>query len=344
MKRLIILSSIFCLVGCNSSLKNSVIDPLSIKELNSIINKDTLFQYTYQMVQLVRDSGLKTDLDKAKFVDLNYKTFHKYVKMVYDTTLDNQISARASIEWTNKYGIYSSKVDSVSKWWKKYNEDNSLNNYAKVELVNIRKEYYEYLNEIENVNLIFKYTPLKGPIQEMKFSYEIKPKDVEKDTSEFGSIFNSLEDPFNKSYCLILDPFSTPRTGMWEVNYANEIILKNKTLKTFLQDYDIKIDIYEIRKDGIKLTEEDLNIPSSIEHYWDTQKSILADYYIKDIVKEVLKKEYLTETEYICAELDEVYKEKYPLAFEFHQLLRTELKDMDFFGEDEKYIELMPMY
>src|SRR5690554_7107788 len=53
--------------GCNNKLDKSVIEPMEIEDLKNIIEKDTLFEYTYKAIQKIREDVLTDDVQKAKW-------------------------------------------------------------------------------------------------------------------------------------------------------------------------------------------------------------------------------------------------------------------------------------
>lgn len=315
MKKILLLFIAVGLLSCNSHLDKPIFEPLTVNELKESIDKDSLFKNTYEYIVYVRDTILKTDMEKVKFADLTYEQVFDFAKFSSDTVYFKPINERIEKEWNEKYGIYLQKVDSISNYWKKYKEENSLEQYVKVELARIDKEYYSYSGGIRNVNLGFRLTPLKGKIDQIRFGYKIEAKINEKDEEDrYSSIYSSLD----KSWCLTTSPFSKPVVRYWEASYSNEKILKSKTLETFNRDYNIYIEVDEIRKDGINMSNDDLNIPKSVTNHWEYEnKEYLEDLYVDDIIEEVLGKEYMSEYDYRSQEIDKILKEKYPLVYEF---------------------------
>ncbi len=318
MKRILLLLITIGLFSCNSHLDKPIFEPLTVQELKKSIDNDSLFQYTYEYIVYVRDTVLKTDIEKVKYADLTYNQIYDLMKFSSDTIHFKPINERIEKEWKEKYGVYEKKVDSISNYWKKLKEQNSLEQYAKVELARINKEYYSYSGGIKNVNLGFRLIPLKGKIDQIRFGYSIEAKINEKEEEdEYSSIYSSL----NKSWCLTTSPFSEPIVRYWEANYSNEKILQSKTLETFNRDYNIYIEIDQIRKDGVNMSNDDLNIPQSITNHWKYEnKEYLQDLYVEDVIEEVLGKTYLRHYEYRNQEVDKILKEKDPLVFEFIKL------------------------
>lgn len=315
MKKILLLILAVGLFSCNSHLDKPIFEPLTVNELKESIESDSLFKGTYKYITFIRDSVLTDDMEKVKYADLTYDQIFDYVKFSADTTYFKPINERLEKEWNEKYGIHEVKVDSISNYWKKYKEDNSLEQYVKVELAKIDKEYYSYSGGIRDINLGFRLTPLKGKIEQIRFGYRIEAKINEKeDENAYSSIYSALD----KSWCLTTSPFSKPVVRYWEVNYTNEKILKAKTLETFNRDYNIYVEVDEIRKDGKNMSNDDLNIPKSVTRYWEYEnREYLQDLYVDDVLEEVLGVEYLGKYEYRNQEVDKILKEKDPLVFEF---------------------------
>ena len=322
MNKIIYLIFTVGLISCNSPLDKSIFEPLSVEDLKKSIDKDSLFKNTYEYIVYVRDTVMKSDLEKVKFADLTYEEIHEFQLFLSDTTYFKPINEKIEKEWAKKYGVYEKQVDSVSIYWKKFKEENSMKQYVKIDIVEIDKEYYSYGNDIRNVNIGFRLTPLKGRVEQIRFGFSIEAKINEKEKDD---IYSSLYSSLDKKWCRSTSPFSKPITRYWEVDYTDEKILKNKTLKTFLRDYNIHIEVDKIRKDGINMSNDNLSIPKSIENYWEyenREEKYLQDLYFDDVVKEVLNKEFMTKYEYRGQEIDKILKNKYPLIFKFVRLFK----------------------
>jgi hypothetical protein len=303
------------LISCDDQLDRSIFKQLTVEELNKSIKKDSLFEQTYKYIQFVKDSVLKTDLEKAKWADLTYSKIHRFVKFSNDTNYFKPIKEKLEKDWIAKYGKYKIKVDSISDYWKKYKEANSLEQYVKIELVQLDKEYYQYIGGVSDVNLGFQLTPLKGTVDQVRFGFLIEPK-LDEDR-KYRSIYSSLD----KSWCLSTAPFSSPVTRFWEANYRNKNILETKTLETLKRDYNILIEVDKLRKDGINMSVSDLKIPESVDNHWKYEnEEYLEDLYIPDIVKELLNEEYIPKYQYRSDEINKILKKKDSLSFQFLKL------------------------
>jgi hypothetical protein len=164
---------------------------------------------------------------------------------------------------------------------------------------------------------------LKGPIQQIRFGFRIEAKI---DEVKEGTDFLSSLSVFDYSWCKMVSPFSKPTVGYWEANYKNEKLFEYMDLKSFHRDYNLDTQVDEIRKDGRNMRVDDLNIPKSVKDYWKNQDFIFfKELYIKDIVKEVLDKEYLPEYEYVNQKTDSILKMKDELCFNFLRIPIDEL-------------------
>lgn len=315
MKYIPLLLVAFLAFGCNDSLDRSIFKPLSVEELSTAIKKDSVFEKTYKFIQQIKDTVLKTDLEKAKWSDMTYARIHRFLKYLDDTTYFKPINNKIEEDWKKTYGQVLSKVDSASKYWKKIKEDNSFEQYVKIELAEISKEYYEYIGGIKNINLGFRMTPLKGKIDQIRFNYLIKAKIYENDKkSGYENVYSILD----RSNCILTSPVSSSVVKYWEANYDNQKKLEGHSIESFNRDYNIFIEIQEIRKDGVNFSYDDLGIPESIENHWKYENDeYLSDLYVDNIAKDVLHVKYLPLYEFRSNELEKVYKKKDSLSYTF---------------------------
>ncbi|GAF88427.1 unnamed protein product, partial [marine sediment metagenome] len=170
---LLVLSFVF---ACDGPADKSIFEPLTAEELKTEIDKDTLFEQTYKIVKLKRDSILTDEIAEAKWGELTYRQVYNLLSFASDTAYFGPIQENYKQDWKVKYDPILNEVDSISNHWKKYRDDNLMSQYVAIELVKLDKEYYTYNKAVKNVNLGFKMTPLKGRVEQMTFSYLIKAK------------------------------------------------------------------------------------------------------------------------------------------------------------------------
>ena len=317
MRNLLILLLLTLTVGCSNPIKKSVFEPLTMNELVKIISKDSTFQESYKQIETIRDSVLTSEIERVKFADLNYKRIQELQEFYYNFYLDT-VKFKAEYEkieqnWKSKFGNCEQKADSIIDYWAKYKNENSINNYVKIELVDIDKEYYSYSNDIKQVNLGFKFTPLKGKVDQLIFKYIIKAKINEFDTNDIYSILD-----WNR--CRLSQPITKQFTGYYEADYDDEKILKGHSISTFNRDYNIFIELDDIRINDKNFSDDNLGIPESITDYWRYGEDFMKSYYKEKIISEFVDNNYISNYEYFDNEVNKLIRSKDELAFDFIQL------------------------
>jgi len=315
---IIFISSLF--IRCNNPLKKSIFEPLTVEELKKVIEKDTSFREIYKGIRLVRDSIEHDELEKVNWIDLTYQRLQDYYDFANDTSYFNPLKEQFKREWELKYGGYHLKVDSISNYWKKYKKENSLERFVKIELFKLRKDRYSYSNDIKDIYLGFRLTPLKGRVQQLVFNYKLQPKiDEGKVESRISTLLNQSR--LNQSRYFTSTPFSYPIVRYWEVDYTNEKLLSSKTLATLKRDYNIFIEIEELRKDDTNFSVDDLEIPQNIKFHWEHENNeieILRNLYADDIIREFVDKDYRNERSHIIDKVSKILIEKDSLSFAFY--------------------------
>lgn len=306
---LFILSALCC--SCTDYLNKPLAEPMSVEDLKDAIKQDSAFLDFYETVQKFRKDFFAEDLNQVKYGDLTYRRLYDYVNTLNDTLFTKPLYDKAQNEWDSKYSIYASKVDSVAAYWKKYEEENSLSSYVSIEFRTLDKEYYTYSHDVRNVNLGFRLTPLKGTIEQVKFSYEV----TSKLDSKVSSYWND-----DKGNCISTSPFSSSVVRYWEAPYSLENKLKYKSTEDFLRDYDVEIKVTAVRVNGENLSEDSMLTPSSVKDYlrfqspfWESfliKECIYPDYKSVDDIYDELYQEALKSLDNLCYEFAASIKEK----------------------------------
>lgn len=300
-------------------MDKKIFEKLSVQELKEEIDEDTIFQHVYKYVQEVNDSILKSELDKVKWSDLTYRRLYKYSKFLYDTAYFNELRDESNREWQVRFGNYDSQVDSISKHWKGQKLANSLERFVKVELATIEREYYSYVGGVKSVNLGFKLTPANEKVDQLRFSYRIEAKIDEENNS--ADSYTKISSLLNRAYCRLTTPLTKSAIHYWEADYQNERAIGTRNIAEFLRDFNIYIDLTEVRVNGINRSNDELGIPESVQHYWDYEnKEVMRSIYFKDIVNEFLNKDYVEKYEYLLIKYDSAMKKKDSLSYAYFRL------------------------
>lgn len=291
--------------SCNNISDKPVSDKLSTDELAKTGKQDTLFAGFYENIRKSVDE--MDDIKKAKFNDVTYRRLYKYYKFLQDTTFWKPKTDKWEKEWEKDFGIYLNKADSTLNYWKKYLAENSLDKYVKIELANIRKEYYEYIGELKEVNLGFRMTPLQGSVQQIRFNYGYKAK------------IHGDNNYYEKHRCIETEPLSTPRIGYWKVDYSDRNKFAGKNVETFLRDYNMYIEVVEIRKDGINMSMADFSVPDEVAKCLEVENEYpsLFEMYKDDIIKNLINKNYVGKWEYRKEKADSIREKEDKLCFDF---------------------------
>jgi hypothetical protein len=306
MKKLILIVFVaFALGSCNRISDKPVSEKLNTDELSKAIKSDALFADFYEHIRKKVDD--MSDIKKATYNDITYRRLFKYLKYLRDTTYWDPLYEKWKTEWKSEYGQYMTKADSVLNYWKQYLAENSLDKYVKVELAQIDKEYYNYIGGLKEVNLGFRLTPMQGTIEQIRFNYGYKAK------------INGDSKYYEKHNCISTSPFSSSTVRYWEVSYSDRDNFAGRNVETFLRDYNLYIEITNIRKDGVNISTDDFNIPKVVSDYFDYGENddFMRDYYKEEVIKELINKDYLLEWEFLSEKADELEEKKDKLCFDF---------------------------
>lgn len=304
-KILCVLAFVAGIYSCNSIPNKPVFEKLSTDELAHAIKSDTFFTPFYEAMR--KEAKDMDDIKKAKYNDVTYRRLFSYIKYIRDTTYWHPLRKQWDNEWDSKYGAYASKADSVLNYWRKYLVDSSLSKYVNIELAKIDVEYYEYIAGIKGVNLGFRLTPLKGTVEQIRFNYGYKPKITGDDKY------------YEKRNCMSTSPFSSPTVRFWEVGYSDRDIFAGKTAETFLRDYNLYIEVTNIRINGENKSIDDFAVPPKVLECFENEKKYPALFEISkdELIKDLINKNYIGKYDFENKKADELREKKDKLCFDF---------------------------
>ena len=284
-------------ISCSNPLKKSIVETLTADELARIEKNNSEFMPVYTLLQSFKDSLLKDEAIKKMWEGITYKRVDEFIKYMNDTSSFNKVKDSLHGVWEQQYGQYSHKVDSVLAYWKSYREANDASQYVKIELENIDKEYYPYSNKLNNVSFEIKVTPLRGPVDYLRFSYKVIPRSaIDRAKSDYDIYHSSL---YEASRCTITERFSGPLTNYWEANYTNRKILEERNIETFKRDFVVYFEVDELRQGGKRITKSNVDVPASVLNYWKNENDpVMKEKYAKDIVKDILGVDFVSEQEF----------------------------------------------
>lgn len=294
--------------SCSNIPSKSVMEPLTTDELSKIVKTDTLFAELYKFVS--KKVEKIDDINKAKYYDVTYSELYDCIKYMKDSSNFVTLKDQKTKEWEEKFGKYPLMVNPTLEVWMEKKNELSLDRYVKIEFHALDKEYYSYSGGLKQLNFAFKVTPLEGPVEQLKFAYRYSPK------------INSSKGEFHN--CLMSSPVEKECVRYWKADYDAEKLLGNKTSEEFVRDYNIDIEVTDVRKDGKNYSIDDLAIPKSVTRCWDCDSikyPSLYKSYKEDVIKEVINPDYKSKSEMISKAIQDDIESKYGRIVEFMKVL-----------------------
>ena len=243
-----------------------------------------------------------SDIQKAEYKDVTYRRLYKYYhRNNFEPGYWQPLTEQWSNEWDDTMAKDLLKVDSVSAYWADYKKQHSLSRFAKVELADFRITYFYSM--IDDAYICFDITPLQGTIEQIKF------------TCTYG--FKIDGDDGKKTYGYrYASPITKTKRGYWDIDYFERDKFKNMTVKKFLQEYDMEIEVTDVRIEGKNYSLNDLNIPEEVLNLWkeDTSEN-------RDAVASLVNPTYVNKEQYISHKKTEDLKIFDLLCYEFSEAL-----------------------
>jgi len=295
---------IIAMISCNKIPNKSIFEKLTTDELAVAFKYDDTFREFYELtIDQVDDVS---DVVKASYSDITYRRFFDYYKFLSDSNYWKPLKDEWELEWNNNFSLYLTKADSVLNYWRNFKEENSLDKYVKIELSSIDKEFYSF-GALSDVNLGFRLTPLQGTVEQVIFTYGYKAKIYE------GS---SL---YDKKRCLSTRTFSSPIVRFWEVGYSDRDLFAGYNAETFKRDYNIYIEVTDVRIDGKNISIDDLGIPEVVSDCfeYENESSYLYDIKKENLIKELIYSDFVAKEDFLLENYSNALKEKDEHCFNF---------------------------
>lgn len=319
MKKVVLfLASIALLCSCSDNgLNKPIIEPLSVDELKANMEDDSTFTEFYSHVQQLRQWIIQDDIRQAKYNEVTYKEIKNYIKHGSDTAYFNEFRESWYNDYNNVYPNYDSKIDSILDFWTGYKERYNMDSLVTIEYDRLWKEYYPYSGSIQDVNIGFRITPLKGKVDQLIFRYKMIPK-INNDNPETSTSYYSRI--WDMHRCVASTPIQNSTTLYWEADYSDKNILEGKTSEEVGRDYDFIIELVNIRKNGENFEEKLKLIPESVDFYFKYGRaddiSEMYDYYKASIIKELINSDYKSYYEYTQSLIDAEMKAYDSIVYE----------------------------
>lgn len=289
MKRLLYICCLATIVSCSSNgLNKPLTEALSVSELRKNLQKDKEFDKNYEVYRNIGDWISKDNMRLAKWGNISYRDYERYRKM----KLPTYESFREVYE--EKYpnaASYRAQADSL------YNHYKSLRPDSLVTL--------EFKNKTVSGSSWFRcpvfnilVTPLKGTIDQFYFEYAFVSKIY--GTKRIEDVSASQT---RRGYCK--RPVSSPSVISFNGDYVADI-LERVSSTELLRDYDFLYKITNIRYKG----ENWSDIPFELK--WAIERDSVSAYDYEQIIKTMIDTSYISLTDYVFREHDEIRKQKEP--------------------------------
>lgn len=305
-KTLLFLFASVLFIACNPIPNKSVFEELTTDELASAIKADPEFGEAYEDIRSSVVSTNFSDVQKAKYKDVTYRRLYKYTNHVADSAYWEPRQEKWGKEWDNTFANDLAKVDETVAYWTAYKKQNSLSRFANIELSRFRITHYYYIGGVDDAYICFNITPIDGAIEQIKFNYS------------YGYKINNGSDKKTHS-CIYTSPITNTEEVVWEIPFLEKDNFDGMTVKKFLEQYDLDIEITDIRKDGKNYSMEDLNIPEAIKEFWkgDTPER-------RDAVAILVNPKYVGRSQFRLNKKNEELKEYDNLCFDFLKVCTEE--------------------
>lgn len=303
MKRYLIVVAILVFASCSRVPDISIFEPLDNEVQYRICRKDSLFSSFYDNVQ--DQVKVFNEIEKSRFQDITYRGLYKRYLFINDTVHMQQKRQCYEHDWECRFGGLSEKADSLINYWKDYIDKNSLNNLVGVSFSHLFHTYYSYWsNDVKDVELAFRLTPLVSGIEQVRFMFRYAEK------------INNINDAKWQNY-IYTSPFSTSIVRYWKVDYFEERKLKEVATSEFKRDYNMSIVVTDVRRNGKNYSIEDLHIPTSITEILSCDQQAYQ-YYKDKVITELLDHSYKSKTSYANDKISEYLASLFPREEEFY--------------------------
>lgn len=285
----------------------SIFEPLTVEELSTIIKQDTLFVDFYESIQ--EEVEDYTDIEKAKFNDVTYRSLYRACQKLVDPDLSNSFTEPYWAEWHRRFDIDHAKADSLIAYWEKYRDEHNFQEFVTVEAVDLVKETrYGWTD----VNMVVRVTPVAGPLDYVSIDCTTRFKGLR--DQENIAIY-----PTTDHYYLWLYDLQEPREEKKPLEYHSREYLKERTFEDFKEDFDVEFRVKSVKIGDDNYTEDESVYPEHV-------LSILKEGphspgsmggHIGDVIKSNIDPDYVDAFTYVQDRVMEYFEKNHPQEYAF---------------------------
>jgi hypothetical protein len=292
------------IISCDPIPNSSIIEPLSVNELSSIINKDSTFKNTYEFLESTK-IFLNTDVERVDFLNLTYREFHKFFQ-VANRDGYNKIDSFYYSEWQRELNSYEKKIDSVSNFWKNKLEAEKITQFLDVEFLGITK-YTKYglvdsyglkfkldpKTRLDKIRILFRLDDLGSDfihekflgVEDVFYDYEVfELKDVDKADVYENRISRNSRKLFSQLY-------SDDKYLEKELVYSiGEIIIDNQRVRNVVKEIPISIrNLWILEIKGSPLYRKEMIKKMIVEEHFNEDFEDMTEYVYSRVKKDLYK-------------------------------------------------------
>gem|GEM_PF-976193 len=271
---------LFSIVSCSNGTKVS--KTLSFKTINRLVKKDSLWTHTINLIEynqrvVIKDNRVK----QAQFDKLTYEDVHQLLSFVTDyewvTTKEIEATFEYGVYLDSIISLYQKEIDSTFLVHRLHYKDYDPSSFFDIEFASVRTNYYSYIGGVESVDIGFRITPLKGPIQGGAFKAFVISKLTESEVGILSGRFSGY--------------FSKPNVKWWELNYELEEELEYLTSSQVRDRYDFEFTHLTARQGNINFSGFDIltEIP------YNYLKVITMDELGREEYEDIIRDEYMVD-------------------------------------------------
>lgn len=269
------------------SCENKVSDELSISDVKSLIEKDTLYEKLIPRIEEIQDSISKNVLLNAKFSDITYQQCLEYEKE--KNKAKDVFIEKHKKDVDKKIGDLKNKVESFRK-------------LMNVSFYSTSIYFYDYIGGVKDGYFKFKIS-VTEPIQGGSFKYSITDKTTGKEVENGRCKFSqNIKDNY---------------IGVWEIPYGSKDEFGYQSVNEIKNRYNFDFTILSVYKDGelkkdslsndITLTSEvykTLILKKFKINLYDSEYVLFEDWNEDELYRLIIFDEYSKEWNEICKKID----------------------------------------
>lgn len=298
--------SVILLVGCQSPLEKSVMEPLTSEQLDKVAKEDKSFLATYSIVE-EKWNYISSSADSVRWSTVTYARLHNYLNAAKNAELTSPLFDSLRRDWENSYIQYNYKADSIVSNWKNYLAVNSPDSLVSVMFSGVELEKFRnQKKEIDTlVKVQIKIKPLSFAIDSLTMIYSFT---LDSNNVSLNSI--NLKRRILDSTTIKVYPNLLPD--------IKKVLVNSDTLLQFTAS------VQSIYSNGKCYNTDSLkkDIPTSVLAFIEAELSQTdpyfdSNYYRENIIRNEIDPLFMSQSAYIRLNAENYYKGLDSLVFNY---------------------------